>query len=63
MGNTENCTYTITDAETMKVLASVYTPQLPYSYGPSYYFSSYFGGEETTSEPVTISYAKQSSCS
>lgn len=59
--NELNCTYEIF-SNNQKLLSSAFTPQLPFDYGPSYYFVLYFGGEETTTVPVTVSYSKNVEC-
>jgi hypothetical protein len=53
------CVYTVADADSGKMISKATTPQEPQTMGPSYYFSLYFGGEETTTEPVTVSYSTQ----
>eukprot|EP00656_Telonema_subtile_P006519 TRINITY_DN13016_c0_g1_i1.p1 TRINITY_DN13016_c0_g1~~TRINITY_DN13016_c0_g1_i1.p1 ORF type:complete len:231 (+),score=23.37 TRINITY_DN13016_c0_g1_i1:202-894(+) len=58
VSNPLNCTYTIREPSSWQVVASASTPQLPPRKGPSYYFNLYFGGEETTTQPVTVSYSK-----
>lgn len=59
--NELNCTYEIFDSK-KNLLSSAFTPQLPFDYGPSYYFILFFGGEETTTVPVTVSYSKNVNC-
>ena len=54
----DKCVYTIDDAATGKRLATAETPEKKPIPGYSYYFVLYFGGEEVTTEPVTVSYAK-----
>ena len=53
-----NCTYTIRSLATQEILAWNFTAQEPQSLGDSYYFPLYFGGSETTSQPVVVSYYK-----
>jgi hypothetical protein len=38
------CSYSIFDGETHKLIATNTTKELPPAFGPSYFFSLYFGG-------------------
>eukprot|EP01090_Pellita_catalonica_P009653 TRINITY_DN20776_c0_g1_i1.p1 TRINITY_DN20776_c0_g1~~TRINITY_DN20776_c0_g1_i1.p1 ORF type:complete len:231 (-),score=-5.74 TRINITY_DN20776_c0_g1_i1:33-725(-) len=53
----DRCFYTVSSTSG-ELLAKNYTIQEPFAYGPSYYFVLFFGGTETTTAPVTVSYNK-----
>mmetsp|Transcript_25948 Transcript_25948/g.72657 ORF Transcript_25948/g.72657 Transcript_25948/m.72657 type:complete len:232 (-) Transcript_25948:78-773(-) len=55
----DQCTYTVTDSTSGEKWIAT-TPEKRPRPGPSYYFSLYFGGSSTTTEPVTVSYSKTS---
>lgn len=53
----DHCLYALADGNGT-LLRNATTPQEPYANnGPSYFFSLYFGGTETTTQPVTVSYS------
>jgi hypothetical protein len=60
-GLKDRCTYELADGAG-KIIKTATTPQEAQAPGPSYFFSLYFGGTETTTQPVTVSYSRDTRC-